>query len=131
MAADPSVPDIHAASAAALAAASDGPAVVAALAGHTVVRVRGSDARSFLHGQLAADVTGLAVGEAVRSLLLNHRGHALAEVMVLRRSDDLLVVVEDDVAPGDVVVSTVPASGMSSIAPMTSRSSPREKRISE
>ncbi len=105
MAADPSVPDIHAASAAALAAASDGPAVVAALAGHTVVRVRGSDARSFLHGQLAADVTGLAVGEAVRSLLLNHRGHALAEVMVLRRSDDLLVVVEDDA--GDWVRSTL------------------------
>lgn len=125
MAADPSVRDTHAASAAAgsgaagfgaagsgaagsaaaLAAALEGPAVVAALAGHTVVRVRGSDARSFLHGQLAADVTGLAVGEAVRSLLLNHRGHALAEAMVVRRSDDLLVVVED--GAGDWVRSTL------------------------
>src|SRR5690606_17853815 len=84
------------AAAAALAATVGGPAVAARLSGSAVVRVRGSDARSFLHGQLAADIMRLSDGQATRSLLLNHRGHALAEAMVLRSTDELVVIVEDD-----------------------------------
>lgn len=86
------------AAALALAAAENGPPVTARLAATGVHRLRGSDARSFLHGQVTADITRLAVGEATRSLLLNHRGHALAEAMVLRANDEVTVVVEDGMA---------------------------------
>jgi folate-binding protein YgfZ len=90
--------DDRAAAAAAIDAADGGPAVVAPMSGSAVFIVRGSDARSFLHGQLANDITRLEVGQATRSLLLNHRGHALAEAMVLRSADHLLLVVEDGTA---------------------------------
>lgn len=55
----------------------------------------GPDARDFLHGQLANDVRGLSVGSQCVSLLLNHKGHALADVSVLRRAADLLLVIDD------------------------------------
>ncbi|MFA5593731.1 MAG: hypothetical protein WDA15_00460 [Trueperaceae bacterium] len=83
-----------------LAAAETG-AVLARLPA-TALRAHGPDAATFLHGQLANDVTGLPVGGVNRSLSLNHRGHAMAEASVLRRAkDDLLLVVHD--AGGDLV----------------------------
>ena len=81
--------------AAALAAAIDGPPFVARLPGSAVLALTGSDARGFLHGQLANDVNGLAEGRVGRSLLLNHKGHALAETAVARTADRLLCVVDD------------------------------------
>ena len=81
---------------AALAAALDGPPFVAPLPHTAVLALAGSDARGFLHGQLANDVNGLASGEAGRSLLLNHKGHAMAEAAVVRTEADMLCVVDDD-----------------------------------
>ncbi len=71
-----------------------------------VVLAQGPDAASFLHGQLANDVTGLPVGGVNRSLSLNHRGHAMAESSVLRRGkDEFLLVVGDD--GGEFVIDSL------------------------
>lgn len=69
--------------------------MVGVIAGATVMAVTGPDAAAFLHGQLANDVSGLLVGAARRSLYLNHKGHALAEVMVLRRGRAAFELVEE------------------------------------
>ena len=75
--------------------AAESGAVIARLPA-TVVRVHGADAASFLHGQLANDVTGLKAGGVNQSLSLTHKGHAVAESSVLRRAaGDLLLVVDD------------------------------------
>lgn len=81
--ASPTVSTLELVTQAQLQAAEAG-AVVAQLPA-TVVEATGSDAASFLHGQLANDVSGLQVGGVNRSLALNHRGHAEAEASVLRR----------------------------------------------
>jgi len=73
----------------------DSGALLVPLLASGVAVVGGADARPFLHGQLANDVTGLAVGGVTRSLMLNHKGHALAEAAVLRRTGDLLLAVDD------------------------------------
>ena len=78
------------------AAAQAGPPFVAALPSSGALLLTGSDARSFLQGQLANDVNGIQAGEAGRSLLLNHRGHAMAEAAVVRVADGMLCVVDDD-----------------------------------
>lgn len=82
-------------SAAALAASAAGPPVTARIDASDAFVVRGPDAGSFLHGQLAADISGLTVGRVTRSLLLNHRGHAMAEAVVARDAREWLVIVED------------------------------------
>lgn len=63
------------------------------LLGSSVLRVTGADRLDFVHGQVSNDVKRLKPGEASEGLLLNHKGHALAGLRVLRR-DDLLVVVD-------------------------------------
>lgn len=105
---------------AALAASGVGPPVTARIPGIGAFVARGPDAGSFLHGQLAADIQGVGVGRCNRSLLLNHRGHAIAEAVVLRDAQEWLVVVEDGAADwvgktlaehiifDDVVLSRVP-----------------------
>jgi folate-binding protein YgfZ len=54
---------------------------------HEVVWVEGPDAVSFLDGLLSQDVTGLAVHEAARSLLLEPRGRITELLWVLRGED--------------------------------------------
>ncbi len=78
----------------ALAAADSGATLTPLLAAN-VLRVTGPDARDFLHGQLAADIRSLGASGQVLSLLLNHKGHALADVAVLRVGPDYLLVVDD------------------------------------
>ncbi len=60
----------------------------------TPLRVTGADRLDFLHGQLANEVKGLPVGEMNVSLMLNHKGQALALMRVYRRPDDVYVAVE-------------------------------------
>lgn len=79
----------------ALAASTGGPPVTAEVAAVGVLIARGPDAGPFLHGQLAAEIQGLSAGRSTRSLLLNHRGHALAEAVVARDAAEWLVIVED------------------------------------
>jgi len=56
------------------------------------VRVTGSDARAWLGDLLTADIAGLAVGAACRSLLLTPTGRIRADVHVARREDDLMLL---------------------------------------
>jgi folate-binding protein YgfZ len=80
-------------SAAELTALSGG-ALVVALTDVGFLRLGGADRVDFLHGQVSHDVRGLRAGEQNRSLLLNHRGHALAEMRVLRGESEIEVAVE-------------------------------------
>jgi len=60
------------------------------------VRVSGLDAASWLHDLLTADVAGLPSAGACRSLLLTPTGRIRADVQVLRRDDDLVIVQAPD-----------------------------------
>ena len=58
------------------------------------LRLTGTDRLDFLHGQVSNGVKGLKAGESNTSLMLNVKGHALAQMRVYRREDDLFVGVE-------------------------------------
>jgi folate-binding protein YgfZ len=66
---------------------------------HTV-RVGGRDAIAWLHDLLTADIAGLAPGASCRSLLLTPTGRIRADVQVLRRPDDVLLVQSGDQPEG-------------------------------
>ena len=69
-------------------------ALVVPLLGHTALRVIGADRLDFVHGQLSNEVKRLQVGTFSENLLLNHKGHALAQMRVFLREDDLFLAVE-------------------------------------
>jgi tRNA-modifying protein YgfZ len=75
-------------------AALDG-AVLVPLLAVTPLRLSGPDRLDFLHGQVSNEVKRLKEGETNTSLLLNVKGHALAELQLCRREDDLYAAVED------------------------------------
>jgi folate-binding protein YgfZ len=58
-------------------------------AGHALVRLTGPDRATFLHGQTTNEVNGLAIGAANEAVLLTNRGKMLAEVVVLKRAEDI------------------------------------------
>ena len=60
----------------------------------TPLRLTGADRLDFLHGQVSNEVKRLKPGETNTSLMLNVKGHALAQMRVYRREDDLFVAVE-------------------------------------
>ena len=69
---------------------------------HVLIGVAGSDAESFLDSLLSQDLTGLAEGTVVRSLLLAPRGKLRALLWVGRAGDEFRLVC--DVAAGGAVV---------------------------
>ncbi len=60
----------------------------------TPLRLTGTDRLDFLHGQVSNEVKRLKAGETNTSLMLNVKGHALAQMRVYRREDDLFVAIE-------------------------------------
>lgn len=64
------------------------------LFGVTPLRLTGADRLDFLHGQVSNEVKRLAVGGSSHALLLNYKGHALAEMRIYRREDDLFIAVD-------------------------------------
>ncbi|MGL4609743.1 MAG: YgfZ/GcvT domain-containing protein [Trueperaceae bacterium] len=64
------------------------------LLGHMALRVTGVDRLDFVHGQLSNKVKTLQQGSFTENLLLNHKGHALAQMRVFRREEDLFLAVE-------------------------------------
>src|SRR5690554_5613261 len=72
-----------------------GGALLVALPAVGSLRLAGEDRVDFLHGQIANDVRGLPTWGSNQSLLLNHRGHALAQLRVVREEETLLALVED------------------------------------
>ena len=60
------------------------------------VRVDGAEGVSWLHDLLTADIAGLTPGLSCRSLLLTPTGRIRADVQVLRREHDLVLVQSPD-----------------------------------
>ena len=60
------------------------------------VRIDGADAVSWLHDLLTADIAGLEPGRSCRSLLLTPTGRIRADVQVLRREEDVVLVQSPD-----------------------------------
>ena len=61
-----------------------------------VVRVSGEDRASFLHGQLSNDINNLATGQACYATYNTPKGRVLANMMVVNRGEDLLLVMAQD-----------------------------------
>lgn len=60
-----------------------------------VLEITGPDAASFLHGQLSADVEGLAVGAGAESLLLSPKGRLVAVGYLVRPDETRFLYVVD------------------------------------
>jgi folate-binding protein YgfZ len=58
-----------------------------------VLRLRGSDRVSFLNAMVTNDVSKLATGHALPALLTTTKGKIVAELLVLARAEELLVIV--------------------------------------
>lgn len=67
-----------------------------------VVRAAGEDRAAFLHGQLSNDIAGLPPRTACYATYNTPKGRVLANMLVLNRGDDLLLVMAADLAD-DVV----------------------------
>ncbi len=63
-------------------------AVVVAEVGRDVVQVSGTDAATYLQGQLSQDIAALAIGESAFSLLLAPQGKVEAYLRVTRTTED-------------------------------------------
>ncbi|MBI2994984.1 MAG: folate-binding protein YgfZ [Gammaproteobacteria bacterium] len=61
-----------------------------------VIEISGSDAMTFLHGQLTSDVAGLAVDRAQFSAWCNARGQVVAVVLLLRLSDRYFILLPQE-----------------------------------
>ncbi|CAN5629612.1 folate-binding protein YgfZ [soil metagenome] len=70
-------------------------AALVPLLGMTPLRAGGADRLDFIHGQVSNELKRLTEGQQNTSLLLNVKGHALAQMRVCRREDDLYLAVED------------------------------------
>jgi folate-binding protein YgfZ len=64
------------------------------LSAREVVRVSGPDRVSFLHGMVTQDVRGLAEGAVASAALLTAKGAMVSDARVVRRAEDLLLLVE-------------------------------------
>jgi len=71
--------------------------VIAQLSCDGVIRVSGSDARTFLHGQLTNDVEHLAPDQLRRAGWCSAKGRLLATMLVLRDSTDYLLLLSSDI----------------------------------
>ncbi|WP_424967746.1 YgfZ/GcvT domain-containing protein [Dinoroseobacter sp. S375] len=77
----------------------DSTAVIEAIPARRVIRVSGSDARSFLQGMVTNDLARLAEG-AVYTAFLSPQGKFLADFFVIPEGDALLLDVAEGIAPG-------------------------------
>ncbi len=78
-------------------------AVLVPLLSTTPLRITGKDRLDFLHGQVSNDVRNLNEGEHNTSLMLNVKGHVLAQMQIFRRAEDFFIAVED--GAGELVKS--------------------------
>ncbi len=69
-------------------------AVLVPMLGTSIYKLTGADRLEFLHGQVSNTVKGLKVGQHNTSLMLNIKGHALAQIQVYVEEDFLLIAVE-------------------------------------
>ncbi|MDO5058725.1 MAG: folate-binding protein [Neisseria sp.] len=67
-----------------------------------IVRVSGDDRAAFLHGQLSNHIENLAAGEAGYATYNTPKGRVLADMLVIAREDDLLLVMARDLLENTV-----------------------------
>lgn len=77
----------------AYAALRDGAPPVAVAGRVALIWVEGPDAAHFLHGLLTNDVAGMAPGDALMALLLDDKGHIVADTRVHRDGEDAFTLV--------------------------------------
>ena len=63
----------------------------------TPLRIDGTDAAGFLHGQFTTDVTGLASGNACLSAWCDPKGRVIATFILAREDEAFLLLVPDDI----------------------------------
>ena len=68
---------------------------------HPVFRVSGADSQRYLQGRITQDISSLAAGEAVKSLILNPQGKILGQFFLLKNADDFLLF-SDKLAPESI-----------------------------
>lgn len=78
-------------------------APVAAVRPRRIAWIEGPDAAALLHGLLTADIEGLAVGAATRSLVLTAHGHLVAQMAVARDAGDAFTLLLDPPPAADGV----------------------------
>lgn len=78
-------------------------APVAAVRPRRIAWIEGPDAAALLHGLLTADIEGLAVGAATRSLVLTAQGHLVAQMAVARDPGDAFTLLLDPPPAADAV----------------------------
>lgn len=77
--------------------------VLHCVAPRDVVLVQGDDAKTFLHSQLAQDISTVSIADSVESLLLEPSGHVVALARVVRHADTVYTL-DVDAGLGDAVV---------------------------
>jgi tRNA-modifying protein YgfZ len=80
---------------------ADAPAAVRTTA--ALIWVEGPDAARFLQGLLSNDIAALAPGDAAPALLLDERGHIVADMRVRRDDAEAFTLVADPAAADDLV----------------------------
>ncbi len=74
-------------------------AVLVPMLGTSIYKLTGADRLEFLHGQVSNTVKGLKVGQHNTSLMLNIKGHALAQLQIYIHEDFLIIAVEGGMGP--------------------------------
>jgi len=73
-------------------AATDGSNVLADLSHYSLIALSGADAQSFLHAQITNDLRNLNAQAAVFAAWLSAKGRMLANFLVMRQGDDMLLM---------------------------------------
>lgn len=67
-----------------------------------VVRVSGEDRQTFLHGQLSNDINNLQTGQACYATYNTPKGRVIANMIVVNRGGDLLLIMAQDLLEATV-----------------------------
>ena len=67
---------------------------LAPLLGTGLLRATGADRLEFVHAHVSSEVKRLKVGDMSEGLLLNHKGHALAQLVVVRQAEAVILAVD-------------------------------------
>ena len=76
-------------------AATRSQTVVADLSHYGLIAFSGEDTQTFLHGQITNDLRGLQESTAVFAAYLSPKGRMLANFLVMKRGDDVLVMLPE------------------------------------
>ncbi len=101
-----------------------------------ILRLRGGDRVRFLNAMVTNDVAGLARGSACSALLTTTKGRIVAELLILAREDELLVLVMQgstarvfEALDSHIIADDVQLTDMSAEMAMFSLEGPKSREI--